>query len=73
METLGLSDIPVMLVLNKCDLVEKDIWPNLARRYGALTLSAKKREGLGSLLEEVKKRLNKGKEPERRTQNAEHS
>lgn len=58
METLGLSDIPVMLVLNKCDLIESSILPNLERRYGALTVSAKKREGLGTLLAEVKKKLN---------------
>ncbi len=72
LESLGLSDLPVMLVLNKCDLIDKEILPNLERRYGALTVSAKKREGLGSLLEEVKKRLDKSKELERRTQNAEH-
>lgn len=58
LESLGLSDLPVMLVLNKCDLIDKEILPNLERRYGALTVSAKKREGLGALLAETKKRLN---------------
>ncbi|MDF1535029.1 MAG: GTPase HflX [bacterium] len=63
LESLGLSSIPVMLVLNKSDLVDSGVLPNLRKRYGALTVSALKRESLGQLLREVKKRLEKGKEP----------
>lgn len=57
MEALGLNDIPTMLVLNKADMVERSVLPNLQRRYNALTVSALKRESLGTLLEEVKGRL----------------
>jgi GTP-binding protein HflX len=57
LETLGLSDIPVMLVLNKCDLIDKEVLPNLERRYGALTVSVKRRKGLKALLGELKSRL----------------
>jgi len=57
LETLGLDDIPTMLVLNKADLVERGILPNLQRRYNALTVSALKRGSLDVLLEEMKKRL----------------
>jgi GTP-binding protein HflX len=57
MESLGLNDVPTMLVLNKTDLVEPGVLPNLQRRYNALTISALKRESLGTLLGEMKERL----------------
>lgn len=57
MESLGLSTIPSMLVLNKADLVEDNVLPNLRRRYNAITVSALKRESLGELVGEMRKRL----------------
>jgi GTP-binding protein HflX len=57
MESLGLNGIPTMLVLNKADLVESNVLPNLRKRYGALTVSALKRKSLGELLGEVRERL----------------
>lgn len=57
LESLGLDGIPTMLVLNKADLVEKSVLPNLEKRYNALTVSALKRESLGELLQEIRKRL----------------
>ena len=62
MESLGLDGIPTMLVLNKADLVEEDVLPNLRRRYNALTISALKRESLGELLGEVRRRLQRSQE-----------
>jgi GTP-binding protein HflX len=64
LESLGLDGIPTMLVLNKADLVEKSVLPNLKKRYNALTISALKRESLGTLLEEIKKRLGSTQYPE---------
>jgi GTP-binding protein HflX len=63
LEALGLSYIPTMLVLNKGDLVENSVLPNLEKRYGALTVSALKKKSLGELVEEVKKRLDSTQEP----------
>ena len=57
MESLGMNGIPSMLVLNKADLVDRAILPNLRKRYGALTVSALKRESLGEMLGEVRRRL----------------
>ena len=57
LESLGLDDIPVMLVLNKADLVDPEVLPNLSRRYGALAVSALKRQSLGELIKEIKVRL----------------
>jgi len=57
LESLGLDSIPTMLVLNKADLVDKSVLPNLQRRYNALTISALERESLGKLLGEMKERL----------------
>ncbi|UCF89444.1 MAG: GTPase HflX [bacterium] len=57
LESLALGTIPTMLVLNKADLVESTVLPNLRRRYNALTVSALKRESLGELLGEVRRRL----------------
>ncbi len=57
LESLGLIGIPTMLVLNKADLVASSVLPNLQKRYNALTISALKRESLGPLLQEVRKRL----------------
>jgi GTP-binding protein HflX len=57
LESLGLDGIPVMLVLNKADLVDLDILPNLRRRYGALTVSALKKDSLQPMVEELQVRL----------------
>ena len=57
LESLGLNGIQTLLVLNKADLVKSTVLPNLQRRYNALTVSALRRESLGALLEEVKRRL----------------
>jgi GTP-binding protein HflX len=70
LDTLGLSEIPVMLVLNKADLVDSDVLPNLRRRYGALTVSALKRKSLGELLEEIRERLEELGESGARSQEA---
>ncbi len=67
LESLGLGDIPTLLVLNKADLVQKSVLPNLRKRYGALTVSALKRESLGTMLGEVKERLSGIKESEARS------
>jgi GTP-binding protein HflX len=56
-DSLGLSDIPVMLVLNKADLVAPEVLPNLERRYGAIAVSALKRKNLEPMVEEMRKRL----------------
>jgi GTP-binding protein HflX len=58
LESLGLGNIPTMLVLNKADLVDRNILPNLQRRYNALTVSALKKGSLEVMVEEVGKRLN---------------
>ncbi|UCG38247.1 MAG: GTPase HflX [bacterium] len=58
LESLGLEGIPVMLVLNKSDLVERSVLPNLRRRFGALTVSALDRDTLGEMVGEVRARLN---------------
>jgi GTP-binding protein HflX len=50
LEGMDLSGIPEMLVLNKADLVESDIVPNLERRYNAIAVSAKNRKSLGRLV-----------------------
>lgn len=57
LESLGLSDIPVMLVLNKADLVDPEVLPNLERRYGAFAVSALNRKGLEPMVEEMRRRL----------------
>ena len=57
LEALGLSDIPTMLVLNKGDLVEPGVLPNLEKRYGALTVSALKKKSLREMVEDIKRRL----------------
>jgi len=59
LESLGLNDIPVMLVLNKADLVDKEVLPNLQRRYGAIAVSALSKKSLEPMVEELKKRLGK--------------
>jgi GTP-binding protein HflX len=71
MDSLGMNGIPTMLVLNKADLVDRAILPNLRKRYGALTVSALKRESLGEMVGEVKERLNSTQEPGTRSQEEE--
>jgi GTP-binding protein HflX len=59
LESLGLDHIPVMLVLNKSDLVDPDVLPNLQRRYGAVAVSALARKSLEPMLEKLQIRLGK--------------
>lgn len=61
LESLGLNQIPVLLVLNKTDLVNPEVLPNLQRRYGALAVSALKRENMDQLVEELRVRLEEQK------------
>jgi GTP-binding protein HflX len=57
LESLGLGRLPVMLVLNKADLVDPEVLPNLERRYGGIAVSALKRKNLDPMLEELRNRL----------------
>jgi GTP-binding protein HflX len=57
LESLGLDHIPIMLVLNKADLVDPEVLPNLERRYGAIAISALKRKSLEELVKQLNVRL----------------
>lgn len=50
LRSLGLADIPVLPVLNKADLVDPVIRPNIERRYGAILVSALERRSLARLV-----------------------
>ena len=47
---LGVLDVPMIIVLNKCDLVSQEKVEQLCRAYGALAVSAVKRTNLDKLL-----------------------
>jgi GTP-binding protein HflX len=59
LQSLGLENIPVMLVLNKADLVDPEVLPNLQRRYGAVAVSALVRENLEPMVKELQIRLDR--------------
>jgi len=54
---LELSDIPILRVLNKIDLVPEDHADNLARRFAATAVSAVDRSGLEALVKTAERRL----------------
>ena len=54
---LGLSDIPILRVLNKIDLVPEDQADNLVRRFAATAVSAVDRSGLETLVNTAEKHL----------------
>jgi GTPase len=62
LDEIGLSDIPRILVFNKCDLVDPVIAKNLARRFNAVPVSAVIQSTLMDLLKELETRLWEGKE-----------
>ncbi len=57
LDEIGLSDIPRILVFNKCDLVDPVIARNLARRFNAIPVSAVRPSTLAELLKELEARL----------------
>ncbi len=62
LDEIGLSDIPRILVFNKCDLVDPVIAKNLTRRFNAILISAVRQSTLMDLLKELETRLWEGKE-----------
>ena len=62
LDEIGLTDIPRILVFNKCDLVDPMIAKNLARRFNAILISAVRQSALMDLLKELETRLWEGKE-----------
>ncbi|MBW7957688.1 MAG: GTPase HflX [Deltaproteobacteria bacterium] len=64
LEEIGLSDIPRLLVFNKIDLMDPVVANNLARRFGAVAISAIDPRTMGPLLKELEKRLWPGEAPE---------
>jgi GTP-binding protein HflX len=61
LDDLHLAAIPRLLVLNKADLVAPDEAAALARRYAAVTVSARERRGLRELIGAAEERLGKGR------------
>ena len=59
LEGMDLSGIPEMLVLNKADLIEPEIVPNLEKRYNAIAVNAKKRSSLDKLVKALEMALRK--------------
>ncbi len=57
LEEIGLGEIPRLLVFNKADLADPLQAPNLAKRFGAVLISATDRSTLSVLLNELEKRL----------------
>ncbi len=55
--SLGLSETPRLLALNKCDLLPAGEGEHLARRLGGVAIAASKREGLDDLLIRMEQRL----------------
>lgn len=64
LEEIGLHTIPTLLVFNKMDLADRTVVENLARRRGAVSVSANRSETLGPLLKELERRLWPGEEGE---------
>ena len=58
---LHLAEIPRLLVLNKTDLLEPHETEALARRFGAIAVSAVKRKGLAELIQAAEERLGREK------------
>ena len=56
---LKLSEIPRLLVLNKCDRVEREAVENLCIRYNAIAISALKMDNIDGLMEKVEDMLYK--------------
>lgn len=63
LDEIGLKEIPRLLVFNKIDLMDPLIAGNLARRFGAVAISATDPRTLGPLLKELEKRLWPGEAP----------
>ncbi|TLN03244.1 GTPase HflX, partial [bacterium] len=57
LDELGLSDKPVIKVFNKADLLDEKLAGELARKEGAILMSAKTRSSFGPLLEEMERRF----------------
>jgi GTP-binding protein HflX len=57
LEELELADLPRMVVLNKCDLLEPETVVNLEERHQAIAVSAEKAEDAVRLREHVAQRL----------------
>ncbi len=56
-DEMGLGDTPEVLVFNQVDLLEPELAQAIAKRYHAIPVSALKKQGLKTLLEEVQRRL----------------
>ncbi|HSR54463.1 MAG TPA: GTPase HflX [Acidobacteriota bacterium] len=61
---LDLRDVPILTVVNKCDLVDEERAQALARRYNGVAVSATQREGLRQLLETAEERVGQDIAPE---------
>jgi GTP-binding protein HflX len=57
LDSLGVADSPILLVLNKVDAVPPELWSSLRERYGGMLVSAQSGEGLEALLLELERRL----------------
>ena len=57
LEELGVSHLPRLLVLNKCDRLPADSMAPLCRRHGAIGISAHQPATLGRLLTALEQRL----------------
>jgi GTP-binding protein HflX len=57
LEELGMSEIPLLLVLNKQDLVAPDEMRALARKLDGLPVSALRRTGMKTLIQAAEQRL----------------
>ncbi|MBW2624268.1 MAG: GTPase HflX, partial [Deltaproteobacteria bacterium] len=55
---LELSRAPILRILNKIDLVDKDLIPGLVQRYRAVAISAKNSETFPPLIEKLQQKLN---------------
>jgi GTPase len=54
---LNLSQLPRLLVFNKADLLDPEQVENLCRSHSAIAVSARRRDALSALLEEIDKSL----------------
>jgi GTP-binding protein HflX len=61
LEELHLNEVPRLIVLNKTDLLEPHETAALARRFGAVAVSAAKRIGLAELVHAAEERLGREK------------
>ena len=57
LRTLQLSDLPILRILNKIDLLPAEDGVSLARQYQAVAVSASQREGLSDLISAAQDRL----------------